>query len=145
MVLVNNSALNATLLDAEDRPFSEQETKYSRLVVREADFKLIVIGSIPGSMLLSNFTIDQSQQGLSAHFRTFPPKPRPQSLTFQDRRLESGRTKYSETHRNDLRNRRLTHTFPVATPPCHIIPTNQDSLIETNPSISGYSDNLDMG
>ncbi|GFW91695.1 hypothetical protein TNCV_4501141 [Trichonephila clavipes] len=24
-----------------------------------------------------------------------------QSLTFQDRRLESGRTKYSEKHRND--------------------------------------------
>ncbi|GFU53469.1 hypothetical protein TNCV_1998371 [Trichonephila clavipes] len=38
-----------------------------------------------------------------------------------------------------------THTVPVATPPCHILPTNQDSLIQPGPSTSGHIDNLDMG
>ncbi|GFU90933.1 hypothetical protein TNCV_4922661 [Trichonephila clavipes] len=38
-----------------------------------------------------------------------------------------------------------THTVPIATPPYHILPTNQDSLIQPGPSTSGHIDNLDMG
>ncbi|GFW45526.1 hypothetical protein TNCV_3244661 [Trichonephila clavipes] len=38
-----------------------------------------------------------------------------------------------------------THTVPIATPPCHILTTNQDSLFQPGPSTSGLIDKLDMG
>ncbi|GFW82539.1 hypothetical protein TNCV_1794321 [Trichonephila clavipes] len=37
------------------------------------------------------------------------------------------------------------HTVPIYTPPCQILPTNQDTLIQPGPSTSGHIDKLDMG
>ncbi|GFU65336.1 hypothetical protein TNCV_2836471 [Trichonephila clavipes] len=38
-----------------------------------------------------------------------------------------------------------THTVSIATPPCHLLPTNQDTLIQPSPSTSGHINNFDMG
>ncbi|GFX21055.1 RNA-directed DNA polymerase from mobile element jockey [Trichonephila clavipes] len=38
-----------------------------------------------------------------------------------------------------------THTVPIATPPCHILPTNQETLIQPGPSTSDHINKLDMG
>ncbi|GFW51610.1 hypothetical protein TNCV_4212861 [Trichonephila clavipes] len=41
--------------------------------------------------------------------------------------------------------RNTTHAIPIATPPCHILATNQDSLTQTGPSTSDHVNKLDMG